>query len=173
MAHRYLVITRKGDRFGEFTVDRAVVGIGRHRSNTIVLEDPNLSRHHAALMLDSESNCYLQDVGSKNGTFVNGRRITRLRLKAGDTFSIGAYKCTYCETEDASDSDGQLGAIEWTIAPSSELLRHWFGSGRIYRVVRVGLRRRRDIRLVIGFHREHHSHVHGGRHLRCAISGRR
>ncbi len=63
--------------------------IGRdERLATLVIKDPYISRNHAAIFLEGE-NYYLQDLNSKNGTFLNGEKIppgqrTSRPLKNGD-----------------------------------------------------------------------------------------
>jgi adenylate cyclase len=47
-----------------------------------------MSRHHTEIMAD-ESKFILTDLGSTNGTFVNGKRVAEAELKDGDTIEIG------------------------------------------------------------------------------------
>jgi hypothetical protein len=63
--------------------------IGRDPANTIVLDDPTVSRRHARVELTDEG-IVLTDLGSSNGTFVNGARIERAVLKPGDEIVLGA-----------------------------------------------------------------------------------
>lgn len=58
--------------------------IGRDISNNIVLNDVSVSRYHARLKLSDNGLVILEDMGSSNGTFVNGNRITEVSLKSGD-----------------------------------------------------------------------------------------
>ena len=70
------------------------VTIGRHPSSDILLTDGHVSRHHARL-IEFEGTLWVEDFGSANGTFVNGRRIKRAsRLLHGDelTFDVRAYQ---------------------------------------------------------------------------------
>jgi ABC transport system ATP-binding/permease protein len=62
--------------------------IGRAEDNDIVVADPAVSRHHAELR-NVGGQFHLVDLGSNNGTFVNGQRITAAPLSAGDVVVIG------------------------------------------------------------------------------------
>jgi len=68
---------------------RGQVRLGRSRDNAIVLSDGKVSRHHA--QLDPVRDTYiLADLGSANGTYVNGVRITQpVRLRDGDLINLG------------------------------------------------------------------------------------
>jgi ABC transport system ATP-binding/permease protein len=66
------------------------VVIGRTPGNTLVLDDLLVSRRHAALTSTAEG-AELRDLGSGNGTFVNGRRIDRCLLRPGDLVGIGTH----------------------------------------------------------------------------------
>ncbi|NNG39226.1 FHA domain-containing protein [Flexivirga sp. ID2601S] len=63
--------------------------IGRGRDNSIVLDDMLVSRQHVRITADAEG-LVLEDLGSRNGTYVNGRRVERTHLSEGDRIGIGA-----------------------------------------------------------------------------------
>ncbi len=64
--------------------------IGRGRENTIPLPDHCASRNHAMIQLIAGYKYYIFDLGSRNGTYVNGKRITLpCLLKSGDQISLG------------------------------------------------------------------------------------
>ncbi len=69
-------------------ISQSVV-IGRGPSNLLVINDSNVSRHHARIDLVNAI-WIIFDLSSVNGTFVNGVRITRQALRAGDRIQIGA-----------------------------------------------------------------------------------
>jgi pSer/pThr/pTyr-binding forkhead associated (FHA) protein len=72
----------------EMPVDRDWVVIGRGRGSDIVIAEPTMSRAHAAIGFDGER-FFVQDLGSTNGTRVNGGREERAALKDGDEIMLG------------------------------------------------------------------------------------
>lgn len=62
--------------------------IGRGDENEVVLADPSVSRAHA-LLDTGETSPVVRDLGSTNGTFVNGRRIRTQELRDGDELTFG------------------------------------------------------------------------------------
>jgi pSer/pThr/pTyr-binding forkhead associated (FHA) protein len=68
---------------------RSVTAIGRADDNTLVLQDPFASAHHA-LILWREGRWYLEDLDSHNGTYLNGKRLADPQpLASGDRIGIG------------------------------------------------------------------------------------
>ena len=72
----------------EVPVDRDWMVIGRGRGADIVIAEPTMSRAHAALGFDGE-HFFVQDLGSTNGTRVNGGREDKATLKDGDQVQLG------------------------------------------------------------------------------------
>jgi pSer/pThr/pTyr-binding forkhead associated (FHA) protein len=72
----------------ELPIDRNWMVIGRGRSADIVIADPTISRAHAAIGCDGEG-FFVQDMGSTNGTRVNGERAVRTRLADRDEVLLG------------------------------------------------------------------------------------
>jgi ABC-type multidrug transport system ATPase subunit/pSer/pThr/pTyr-binding forkhead associated (FHA) protein len=69
--------------------------IGRGKEADIRLQSPVISREHASIQPGTPE-WTLTDLGSKNGTFLNGKRITRAeRLKAGDVIHVGPFRLNY------------------------------------------------------------------------------
>lgn len=70
--------------------------IGRGTTNAVVLPGEKVSRRHAMIHRQGESEFWLIDLGSANGTYVNGRRISQpLRLEDTDIISIGDYRLQF------------------------------------------------------------------------------
>jgi len=84
------LVMSQGPQPGQtFTLDRDVITIGRDPGNNIVISDPQVSRHHARIIRMGEL-MTIEDVGSTNGTFVNGVRLTGPHtLSNGDVISLG------------------------------------------------------------------------------------
>lgn len=72
----------------ELPVDRDWVVIGRGRSADVVIAEPTISRAHAAIGYDGEE-FFVEDLGSTNGTAVNGKREPRIKLNSGDKIQLG------------------------------------------------------------------------------------
>ena len=90
MADTFQIIIKKGPtpgRMVELTQDD--ITMGREASNSLQIEDRGLSRSHARLTR-SGSGYNLQDLGSTNGTFVNGKAVSGVyALQNGDIISLG------------------------------------------------------------------------------------
>lgn len=71
-----------------FRFTRGNVNIGR-RVGEIPLSDGEVSRRHSVIEVFGREMVFLRDLGSTNGTYHNGRRITVSRLKTGDTIGVG------------------------------------------------------------------------------------
>jgi pSer/pThr/pTyr-binding forkhead associated (FHA) protein len=81
-----------GDRFA--LRPGATARIGRALDNDIVVTDASVSRHHAAIEAVN-GNYKLRDLGSQNGTFIGGARITEAALGDGDAVKIGDAEFTF------------------------------------------------------------------------------
>src|ERR1700742_278292 len=83
-----LVLTSEGfaGRTHELNVDTTT--IGRVEDNTFQIADPSVSSHHAEIILRG-SDVVVKDIGSTNGTFINGEKITESVLKPGQTLRFG------------------------------------------------------------------------------------
>jgi diguanylate cyclase (GGDEF)-like protein len=72
------------------------VVIGRDPACTVALPSDDVSRRHARIERDGEGHV-LVDLGSTNGTFVNGRAVERHRLAAGDRIGVGGFVAAYVD----------------------------------------------------------------------------
>ena len=94
---------------GRFPLDKDRVTIGRSRDSDIPLPDLWLSRHHAHIQRRDDS-FFLRDLGSTNGTRLNGERIDgERRLRRGDVIALSDYILTVCADDDVEEeSEAQL-----------------------------------------------------------------
>jgi pSer/pThr/pTyr-binding forkhead associated (FHA) protein len=72
----------------EVSLDRDWLVIGRGRGADVVLAEATISRAHAAIGFDSNA-FFVQDLGSTNGTLVNGTKVDRQELEPGDEIRMG------------------------------------------------------------------------------------
>jgi pSer/pThr/pTyr-binding forkhead associated (FHA) protein len=77
-----------GDRLYPVTSSRVV--LGRSRECDVRVADGNVSRRHCEIVQETPTAWALVDLGSTNGTEVNGRRVSRIRLVDGDRITLGS-----------------------------------------------------------------------------------
>lgn len=65
------------------------IRIGKAEDNDFIVNDPHVSRHHACLIREDHGCWLLEDLGSTNGTFVNGAQIVRKRVSPTDQIILG------------------------------------------------------------------------------------
>ena len=73
---------------------KTITLIGRGEDCDLIVSSPQVSAHHCRIIFDGES-CYVEDLHSINGTYVNNRRIKRARLSDYDRISISSAAYTY------------------------------------------------------------------------------
>jgi adenylate cyclase len=93
----------KGEKHEFPLPEDRICRIGRSDKNSIVLDDDLASRNHAMLQHSETGEFYLTDLGSSNGTLVNGARIcVPTILHAGDRITIGSHEFTFYQPQTAT-----------------------------------------------------------------------
>lgn len=107
-----------------FPIDRlAVCRIGRGGENSIVLPDGLASREHAMIRRNASGYCILTDLGSRNGTRLNGRPITSpSQLDNGDIVHIGEHKLMFSQDEVPVDVNSAVGSAATQFVLSQSLI---------------------------------------------------
>lgn len=117
------LVMSQGPQPGEsFILDKEVITLGRAPTNDVVIAEPQVSRQHARIVRQDDV-LVIEDLGSTNGTFVNGMRLVGPHvLLNGDVISLGdAVRFTYY-------AGGPAGARTTVpIVPESE---QWAGAGK-------------------------------------------
>lgn len=75
-----------------------IIRLGKADDNDFVVNDIHVSRYHACLSREKDGTWMLEDVGSTNGTFVNGTQIVKKRVTPTDTIRLGdTYTLDFAE----------------------------------------------------------------------------
>jgi pSer/pThr/pTyr-binding forkhead associated (FHA) protein len=104
-------------RFGEtFRLDGDGVTLGRAPDCDVVLDDRGASRRHARIERAADGGWLLVDLGSKNGTRVNGVAIRSARLREGDRIELGLVSALEVVLDAAASAARRSGGRE-VVAP--------------------------------------------------------
>jgi FHA domain len=74
------------------------IRLGRSADNDVVISDKSVSRHHATISVE-DGRCTIRDLGSQNGTFISGRRITASEVRNGERVRLGDFELTLNNSE--------------------------------------------------------------------------
>jgi pSer/pThr/pTyr-binding forkhead associated (FHA) protein len=69
--------------------------VGRNPESAVFLDDITVSRAHAVFERRADDGWFVRDVGSLNGTYVNGEQVDQTKLASGDEVQIGKFKLTF------------------------------------------------------------------------------
>ena len=107
-----------------FEISGSTVNIGRADSNDLVLNHPSVSRHHVRLTVLLGDTTLLNDLGSLNGTVVNGQQIHEHRLADQDRVNIGMFELKYdlAKAEPSHVEAGSRPAVDLAGLVSPEAL---------------------------------------------------
>jgi pSer/pThr/pTyr-binding forkhead associated (FHA) protein len=104
LSYGKLIVINPNGPEQEFNLAKTSVSLGRANTNDIILDDTRVSRSHALLEYGKQG-ITLVDLGSVNGTRLNGVHVKRATLKPGDTISLGNQQLKY-QVEDPSEDIG-------------------------------------------------------------------
>jgi len=100
-----LVLSLNGSVLREYPLTKERITIGRKPSNDIHVDNLAVSGQHA-LIITILNDSFLEDLGSTNGTYVNGKLIKKHALQNGDTIGVGKHELKYInEPASSSESD--------------------------------------------------------------------
>lgn len=108
-----LLVVKRGPNVGShFTLEADSVSAGRHPDSDIFLDDVSVSRRHAQFHRVA-GGFEVVDVGSLNGTYVNGEVVESAELSHGDEIQIGKFRLVYFSAPAAASADtGSTGTAD-------------------------------------------------------------
>ncbi|MFA6034519.1 MAG: FHA domain-containing protein, partial [Myxococcota bacterium] len=106
-----LVVVDGANKGDEYSIDRDVISIGRGAENDIVLKDVSVSRKHSQIIKEG-GDYRVVDLGSGNGTFMGGNRITEEKLISGMVFKLGATVIRFVKIGDVYSTNEELARLE-------------------------------------------------------------
>ena len=106
----YIRIKTGPNKGKQFDIRDAPITVGREDSQTIQILDQGVSRTHAEIFHLGEM-CFVRDLNSTNGTFVNDVKVTEESLKAGDELLIGTTILAFMDEHPSRLAGG--GSVEF------------------------------------------------------------
>ena len=113
-----LILSLDGQLIKEFTLSKERTTIGRKPHNDIQIDNLAVSGEHAIIMTILNDS-FLEDLGSTNGTLVNGQPVKKHFLQSSDTVEIGKYKLKYMNEAPASMSQADFEKTMVLRAPAA------------------------------------------------------
>ena len=99
-----LVLSMNGVVQGEYELNQERLTIGRKPDNDIQIDNLAVSGKHA-LVITILDDSFLEDLGSTNGSYVNGKLVKKHALKDGDVIAIGKHELKYVNEHATADDD--------------------------------------------------------------------
>ena len=133
-----LVIRRPGQEDETISLPEGEATVGRQPDNAIVVDDRSVSRKHAMIFPMGEGHA-VRDMGSRNGTLVNGRRVgdQPVALHPGDQIALGRYGVVLGYYTDEGTVTEASGLLSGSMLGALGLGEPWAESKRWLRIVRV------------------------------------
>lgn len=99
-----LLLNLQGQTLAEFPIEKDRITLGRRPDNDIHIDNLAVSGHHAEVVR-LFGQCFVEDLDSTNGTFVNGQRVSKQMLKDGDVVLIGKHELRFCAEDSVENTD--------------------------------------------------------------------
>lgn len=91
-----IIVTHEDNEVSELAFDAGqdTISIGRRSTNDVCISDLSVSGNHARITFEADG-CWLEDLGSTNGTYVNGQPVTRQMILDNDEIVIGKIRLVF------------------------------------------------------------------------------
>jgi len=109
-----LITTSSSSEPEVFLLTNQTTTIGRKPNNNITIDDLSVSDKHAHVITIVKDS-FLEDLGSTNGTYVNGKQVRKHILEPGDTITFGTFQMTYQYSSASTDQSFQQTMIAGNI----------------------------------------------------------
>lgn len=123
---------KKFDGKETYRIDRNIK-LGRHPNNDLIVKAEGVSRFHCEIAIDSRGRVTVKDLGSANGTYINGKKIAEVLVRVNDVLQIGTAKylfvagSSHIPLQDPEETATQLfKIIGIVITPVNHDARHHF-----------------------------------------------
>jgi pSer/pThr/pTyr-binding forkhead associated (FHA) protein len=138
-----LVVILNGAMVGNHFIDKGRISIGRRSGNDIHFDDPGVSKEHAVIQTVGNDHIF-EDLGSTNGSTLNGGSIARHILQNGDVIGVGAYQIKYANIKANPEMDYDrtlmIRAGDWEIGAVPQSAGRGAGSRASVSTARSSLR---------------------------------
>ena len=121
-----LVVVQGPGAGAEYTSEKERIRVGTHLSNDLVVEDRTISRHHFEVVY-TDKGYLLIDLGSTNGSFLDGRRVERAYLPAGSTIRVGGTTLSFAPVDEEISVEPEREAELGGMVGHSVKMRQIFG----------------------------------------------
>ncbi len=81
------------------------ISIGRASQSDIPIQSDKISRNHCLISVDQDGKVFAVDLNSRNGTYVNNKKISKIQVYTNDVLVVGAEKFQFIQTKDDNSSD--------------------------------------------------------------------
>lgn len=89
-----IIVNRENFKVDEIDLEQGTLSVGRNHDNDLCIDDLTVSGRHAQIVTVFGST-YVEDLGSTNGTSVNGKKVRTHTLRNGDVLTIGHYQLLF------------------------------------------------------------------------------
>lgn len=85
-----ITVMRGTDKIGEFPMEKSPFIVGREAKGGVLIENVGVSRKHCQFTYEG-GRYYVEDLGSSNGTYFSGHKVTKAEVRDGDQVNVGKY----------------------------------------------------------------------------------